>query len=175
MLSRTTVLIYFWPMACPMKVNPVKSLTRSSIWLLIIYRKRRRKFVPPRWCNGACSPWVRKVVGSILSRVKPLSTQHLGVRAKTGHPIVRTIYLDKVARLPEDCGFFVSYQAAGNIENPAIFLYKYMSDPPQPKKENAICVVFFFYFKFLLCTPFPPKMSNGCSYRMSIKIIIPVY
>ena len=106
-------------MACPMKVNPEKSLTRSSIWLLIISRKRRKKFVPHRWCNGCVFTLSAKVVGSILSRVKPktiklvfaaspLSTPHLGVRAKTGHSIVRTMYLGKVACLPEDCGFFVS-------------------------------------------------------------------
>ena len=62
----------------------------------------------------SCHVW--KVAGSIPSHVKtktlklvfaasPLSTQHLGVRAKTGQSRVRKMCLGKVACLPMDCCF----------------------------------------------------------------------
>ena len=64
---------------------------------------------------------MRKVLGSITDRVKqktlkldfaasPLSMQLLGVRAKTGHPIVSIMCLRKVAYLLADC---FSYELKG--------------------------------------------------------------
>ena len=41
----------------------------------------------------------------LVFAASPLSAQHLGVRAKTGWPRVRIMYVIKVACLPADCCF----------------------------------------------------------------------
>ena len=64
----------------------------------------------PRWCNSysaeghGIDPWPGQTKDiKLVFSASPLSTQHLGVREKTGQPRIRIMCLGKLACLPVDC------------------------------------------------------------------------
>ena len=49
--------------------------------------------------------WVELMALKLVFAASPLDLEHLVVRAKTGRPRVRIMYLGEAARLPADCCF----------------------------------------------------------------------